>query len=230
MTGITHRHCISTYRLRHGLRWANRMTIAHGVAGHFLLRSCPAFISSFFCRASLLSALGGRYTNCVFLVLTCRLFQSSGVPLNCEIAFHDVVAWAGALAHSPLRCWDLGIGLSVAVHLWSMLGSVALLGDTLVCGNGHRLLPHENHRCCGCHEHVFGQSAHFCFSVAKFGTAKPVGFYGTLTLSQGLSTNLPFSSGKCLVRICLRRIPETKRVFAEPSLDVALSLYHLLAA
>lgn len=59
--------------------------------------------SLLFCRTSLLSALGGCLYEPRLLGATSRLFQSSGVPLTYEIAFHDVDAWAGALAHSLLR-------------------------------------------------------------------------------------------------------------------------------
>ena len=121
-----------------------------------------------FCRASLLPALGGCCTNPICLVLTCRL-----VP---------VIGRAADLRGCLSRCGRLGryscslalalmglanVGLSISVPLWLMLGSVALLGDTLCCGTGHRLLPHENHRCCGCHEHVFGTERTFLFFRCK---------------------------------------------------------------
>jgi len=72
-----------------------------------------------------------------------------------------------------------------------------------------------------------------CFSVAKFGTAKPCGFFGTLPLCTRVFNKSSFFFLLGFASILLRFTSangETKRVFAEPSLAAALSLYHLLAS
>ena len=65
-----------------------------------------------------------------------------------------------------------------------------------------------------------GQSAHFCFSVAKFGTAKPLGFYGTLRSHKGFQQIFLFLPASALCVFASGEYPKQKEYL--PNLPLML--------
>ncbi len=185
MTGFTRHHCPPTYRLRHGSQWANRIVFCCWNGWPLPSSVLPGFPLFFFAGLPcfLLSEVCCTYL--VFLVLTSRLVPVIGRAADlrdclsrcgrlgwcsCSLAFTLMGLGRWSLCcRSPSRCVE-------AWHCMAIL-FVAELG----IGCCHKGTPGV----IVAMNTYFGQSAHFCFSVAKFGTAKPMGFYGTLRSHKG---------------------------------------------